>query len=72
MSIMNNLTTTKDEILLSAGKDPMGFAAIILYLSCLTSGEDRTQVQIAHASGVTEVTIRNRCKDLNYLRSESA
>ena len=73
MSIMNNLNATKNEILLSAGKDPMGFAATILYLSCLTGGEDTTQVQMAQASGVTEVTIRNRCKDLkNYLRSESA
>ena len=62
--IMNDLATTKNEILLSAGKDPMGFAATVLYLSCLKTGEDITQIQIAQASGVTEVTIRNRFKDL--------
>jgi transcription initiation factor TFIIB len=65
MSIMNDLTTTENEILLlSAGKDPMGFAATILYISCLKTGEDTTQTQIAHASGVTDVTIRNRLRDL--------
>ena len=47
-----------------AGKDPMGLAATILYISCLKTGEVRTQTQIAHASGVTEVTVRNRLKDL--------
>ena len=49
---------------ISAGKDPMGLAATILYISCLKTGEVRTQTQIAHASGVTEVTVRNRLKDL--------
>ena len=47
-----------------AGKDPMGIAATVLYLSCLKTGEDTTQIQMAHASGVTEITIRNRLKDL--------
>jgi transcription initiation factor TFIIB len=63
ISIMNDPTTTKNEIL-SAGKDPMEFAATVLYISCLKTGEDRTQNQIAQASGITEVTIRNRYKDL--------
>jgi transcription initiation factor TFIIB len=49
---------------ISAGKDPMSLAASVLYVSCLKTGEDRTQTQIAHASGVTEVTVRNRYKDL--------
>ena len=47
-----------------AGKDPMGIAATVLYISCLKTGEDRTQNQIAHAAGVTEVTLRNRYKEL--------
>jgi transcription initiation factor TFIIB len=53
----------KDEILLSAGKNPMGLAATILYLSCLKTGKNKTQIDISHA-GVTEVTLRNRFKDL--------
>src|SRR6188472_3345541 len=68
MSIMNDLTTTENEILLlSAGKDPMGFAATILYMSCLKTGEDTTQTQMAHAAGVTDVTIRNRLRDLKII-----
>lgn len=49
---------------LSAGKDPMGLAASVLYLACLTTGESRTQSDIADAAGVTEVTVRNRYKNL--------
>jgi len=42
----------------------MGMAAAALYLACVMNGENRTQKDIAHASGVTEVTIRNRYKEL--------
>jgi len=49
---------------ISAGKDPMGLAASILYLSCLNTGEHKTQLDISSAAGVTEVTVRNRFKDL--------
>ena len=48
----------------SDGKDPMGLAAAALYLSCVRNGEDMTQRNIAEASNVTEVTIRNRYKGL--------
>jgi transcription initiation factor TFIIB len=48
----------------SAGKNPMGFAATILYLSCLKTGENKTQTDMAEAAGVTDVTLRNRCKEL--------
>jgi transcription initiation factor TFIIB len=49
---------------IAAGKDPMGIAASILFISCIKTGEYRTQSQIANASGVTEVTVRNRYKEL--------
>ncbi|HKU49694.1 MAG TPA: hypothetical protein VJP79_07070 [Nitrososphaera sp.] len=42
----------------------MGLAATVLYMSCLANGENKTQKDIADAAGVTEVTIRNRFKDL--------
>ena len=58
--IMNEVTEKQ----ISAGKNPMGFAATILYLSCLKTGENKTQTDIAQASGVTDVTIRNRFKEL--------
>jgi len=47
-----------------AGKDPMGIAAAALYLSCISIGEAKSQKEISKASGVTEVTIRNRCAGL--------
>jgi transcription initiation factor TFIIB len=49
---------------ISAGKLPMGLAATVLYMSCQANGEIKTQKEIAAAAGVTEVTIRNRYKDL--------
>src|ERR687898_3320260 len=60
ITIMNKITKSG----VSAGKDPMGLAASVLYLSCLNTGESISQMNIADASGVTEVTIRNRFKDL--------
>jgi transcription initiation factor TFIIB len=60
MFTMNDLINKE----IAAGKDPMGLAATVLYLSCLTNGEATTQKEIAEAAGVTEVTIRTRFKDL--------
>lgn len=60
MDIMHNVTKSG----ISAGKDPMGLAGSVLYLSSKNSGENITQMDIAEAAGVTEVTIRNRFKDL--------
>jgi transcription initiation factor TFIIB len=53
---------TKNEI--SAGKNPVALAATVLYLSCLARNENQTQMKIAAAAGTTEVSIRNRSKDL--------
>jgi len=50
-----------------AGKDPMGIAAAALYLACINSGEAKSQKDISIASGVTEVTIRNRCAGLRKI-----
>ena len=47
-----------------AGKDPTGLAAAALYLACITEGGNKTQKEVSIASGVTEVTIRNRCAGL--------
>jgi transcription initiation factor TFIIB len=62
MSIMNDIS--KKNMLAADGKDPMGFAATILYLSCLKAGESISQIDISRAAGVTEVTLRNRLKDI--------
>ena len=50
-----------------AGKDPVGMAASALYVASLETGEHSTQKTLAQAGGITEVTIRNRCKNLKKL-----
>lgn len=46
------------------GKDPRGIAAAALYMACKATDERHTQKEIAEAAGSTEVTIRNRLRDL--------
>jgi transcription initiation factor TFIIB len=49
------------------GKDPISMAASILYLVNLAEGQRnrrKTQAEIAKAAGITEVTLRNRSKEL--------
>jgi transcription initiation factor TFIIB len=48
-----------------AGKHPMSLAATVLYLSSIKTGESVSQIDIAEAAGITEVTLRNRIKELN-------
>ena len=63
------LNQAKDEGIV-AGKDPMGIAAAALYLACISTGEVKSQKEISIASGVTEVTIRNRCAGLRKMLNE--
>jgi transcription initiation factor TFIIB len=42
----------------------MGLAATVLYISCIKTGEHRTQKDIALAAGITDVTLRNGFKDI--------
>jgi len=55
-------TVIKNEI--SAGKDPMGLAATVIYASCISTGEIKTQKEIANAADITDMTLRTRLKDL--------
>lgn len=45
---------------MTAGKGPMGLAAASLYIACIKYDLKITQKEFSNASGVTEVTIRNR------------
>ncbi len=49
---------------ITAGKDPTGLAASALYIAAIMEGERRTQREIAAVARVTEVTVRNRYKEL--------
>ena len=61
---------TKDRHL-SDGKAPNGIAAAYLYIASILLGQSVLQRDASTVSGVTEVTIRNRCKEIltNYKMS---
>jgi transcription initiation factor TFIIB len=53
------------EMKLTTGRSPRGLAAAALYIACiLEKRRDVTQANIALAADVTEVTVRNRYKDI--------
>ena len=49
---------------ITVGKDPVGLAAAAIYISSNAIGERHTQEEIAMIAHVTEVTLRNRYKEL--------
>jgi transcription initiation factor TFIIB len=49
---------------LTEGKDPAGIAAACVYIASILTDEKKTQKQVAEAANVTEVTIRNRYRDI--------
>ena len=65
MKAMEILKKALNEELIS-GRGPTGMAAAAIYIASVICGERRTQREVAEVSGVTEVTIRNRYKELAY------
>jgi transcription initiation factor TFIIB len=53
-----------EERFVTIGKDPGGIAGAALYIAGIIEKDRRTQREIANVSRVTEVTIRNRYKEL--------
>ncbi len=49
---------------LADGKAPNGIAAAYLYVASILLGQNVIQRDISSVAGVTEVTIRNRCKEI--------
>ena len=71
LSLSNDVQAKTIEILkkaaseeLTSGRGPTGLAAAALYIASVLCGERRTQREVADVAGVTEVTIRNRYKEL--------
>ena len=52
------------ELRLTSGRGPAGIAAAATYIASTLTDERRTQGEIARGAQVTEVTIRNRYKEL--------
>ena len=49
---------------LISGRSPTGVSAAAVYIAGARAGERRTQKEVADVAGVTEVTIRNRYREL--------
>jgi transcription initiation factor TFIIB len=49
---------------LTSGRGPTGVAAASIYIASILCNQRRTQREVADVAGVTEVTIRNRYKEL--------
>jgi transcription initiation factor TFIIB len=71
LKLSNNVQSKTLEILgyaanqeLTSGRGPTGLAAASLYIASVLCDERRTQREVAEIAGVTEVTIRNRYKEL--------
>jgi transcription initiation factor TFIIB len=46
------------------GKDPSGLCAAALYIAAIKNDEKRTQKDVATVASITEVTVRNRYKEI--------
>jgi transcription initiation factor TFIIB len=59
-----DILTLAKEQRLTIGKDPKGMAAAAIYVASILTGARRTQLEIARTARVTEVTVRNRYKEM--------
>ncbi|TXT55251.1 MAG: Transcription initiation factor IIB [Candidatus Thorarchaeota archaeon] len=62
--VLEILEQAKEQRSLVTGRDPRGLAAAAIYIASILMDHRVTQRDIAMAAGVTEVTVRNRYKEL--------
>jgi transcription initiation factor TFIIB len=62
--VLEILEDAKKQRTLVTGRDPRGLAAAAIYIASILLDHRVTQRDIAMAAGVTEVTVRNRYKEL--------
>jgi len=62
--IAHKILIAAKELRLTSGRGPTGMAAAVSYIASVLTGERKTQREIAEIAQVTEVTIRNRYKEL--------
>jgi transcription initiation factor TFIIB len=62
--IAHKILAAAKELKLTSGRGPTGIAAAASYVASVLTGERKTQREIAEIAQVTEVTIRNRYKEL--------
>ncbi|WP_435129531.1 transcription initiation factor IIB [Halobaculum sp. D14] len=59
-----DLIKSAQEAGVTSGKSPVGLAAAAVYAASLLTNEQLTQSQVGAVAGISEVTIRNRYKEL--------
>ena len=62
--VAHKISFMAKELKLTSGRGPGGIAAAVCYIASILTGNRRTQSEIAEIAQVTEVTIRNRYKEL--------
>ena len=62
--LANEIAHKSNNNLLADGKSTNGLAAAYMYLAAILLGANILQIDLPNLAGVTEVTIRNRCKDI--------
>lgn len=62
--IAHKILAAAKDLKLTSGRGPTGIAAAASYIASVLTGERKTQREIAEIAQVTEVTIRNRYKEL--------
>jgi len=62
--IAHKILFVAKKLKLTSGRGPTGMAAAASYIASVLTGERKTQREIAEIAQVTEVTIRNRYKEL--------
>ncbi|MFW6376042.1 MAG: transcription initiation factor IIB [Thermoplasmatota archaeon] len=62
--LAKNIIDKAEDRELISGKGPTGLAAASIYIASINANERRTQREVADVAAVTEVTVRNRYKEL--------
>jgi transcription initiation factor TFIIB len=62
--IAHKILLAAEKLKLTSGRGPTGIAAATSYIASVLTGERKTQREVAEIAQVTEVTIRNRYKEL--------
>lgn len=63
-NIANRLLETVEECGIATGREPSGICSAVVYMASKLIGNVKTQRRISDAAGVTETTIRKRCREI--------
>jgi transcription initiation factor TFIIB len=64
LDIARKLIKNIKQKIVSAGKNPYGYLAAVIYIASIIMGKKRTQRELAEITRTTEATIRKRSKEL--------